>query len=336
VTTTVEFGDTPPGIPPRYRVTEVLGRGSFASVFKAEDLDTGEAVALKVLHAQYVRDDTKSRRFEREVRVCQSFSHPNIIKVSSAVVTDQVAYLVMEYLDAKNLASLLGERTFTVPACYRIIAQVASALDYIHHRRLVHRDIKPENVMVRTDTLRVVLTDFNLVRLPFRSSLSAAGDALGTPMYVAPEVVMGADATGAADIYAMGLIFYELLVGRPAYDKKAMGALLKAICHELPPTPSQVRPGLGNNVDLLVMRCLAKQPEHRFPSAAAFLETLARLDPRARSAVEAVAGSTPGLQRRSVGGLLSGVLAFAGSHPQSVGAAVLVVGLLVLLAVLVW
>ena len=323
--------ENPPGIPPRFEVGEVLGRGGFASVFKALDTATGKTVAIKMLHAQHVKDEAKSRRFEREIRVCQRLNHPNIIKVSSSVVSVQVAYLVMEFLDAKDLSVLLKERKFIIPEAFRIIAQVASALDYIHNQRLVHRDIKPENIMVSINGLRTVLTDFNLVRLPFRSSLSGMGDALGTPMYVAPEVVTGTESSSLSDIYAMGLVFYELLTGKQPYEQKAMGALLRAICNTLPPPPSEVKPGIGEALDKLVMRCIAKDPKERYPTAAEFLKALAKVDARGHTAVEAVKKYSPSLSGRAPLKAGSELLEFARSHPQTIFAASLVLLLLALL-----
>ena len=323
--------ENPPGIPPRFEVGEVLGRGGFATVFKALDTATGKTVAVKILHAQHIKNETKSRRFEREVRVCQRLNHPNIIKVSSSVVSPKVAYLVMEYLEAKDLSALLKERKFIIPEAFRIIAQVASALDYIHNQRLVHRDIKPENIMVCTNGLRTVLTDFNLVRLPFRSSLSGMGDALGTPLYVAPEVVTGTESSSLSDIYAMGLVFYELLTGKQAYEEKAMGSLLKAICNTLPPAPSEVKPGIGEAIDKLVMCCIAKDPKDRFPNAAEFLKALAKVDARGHTAVEAVKRYSPGLTTPAPLKAGSDLLNFARTHPETIFAASLVLLLLALL-----
>ncbi len=323
--------ENPPGIPPRYQVSDVLGRGGFASVFKALDTAKNKTVAIKMLHAQNVKNVEKSRRFEREVRVCQRLNHPNIIKVYSSVISSKVAYLVMEFLDAKDLSVLLKEQKFIIPEAFRIIAQVASALDYIHNQRLVHRDIKPENIMVNPTGLRTVLTDFNLVRLPFRSSLSGMGDTLGTPLYVAPEVVTGTESSSLSDIYAMGLVFYELLTGRQPYEEKAMGALLKAICTTLPPPPSKLKPGLGEAIEKLVMRCIAKDPKERYATAADFLKDLAKVDARGHTAVEAVRRHSPGLSTPAPIRAGSRAIALVKEHPETIGIAILVMLLLCIL-----
>jgi serine/threonine-protein kinase len=277
----------------RYRLLEVIGDGGMGRVFRAEQLATGRMVALKLLHSQFAGVPDVVRRFEREAEVTTRLSHPNIIRTIDFGHWDGRLYLAMELLAGQSLAHLLdanprenGAR-LTVKRTIDIMRPVLDALDYAHGLGVVHRDLKPDNIMVvpaRGLFAResVKLLDFGIARLeddvqePGRK-LTQVGMVLGTPGYMSPEQAAGERADVRSDIYACGVIVYELLAGYRPFE----GSGVEVLAMHLNAGPRSLREAardaeIPSELDQAVMRALAKQPAERFQSARALREALER------------------------------------------------------------
>ena len=271
-------------IPKRYDIRSRLGDGAFSIVYEAFDRQEKRIVALKILKelgpAGRFRD-----RLAREFQVCQQLNHPNVIKIYDFSFTDEFAYLAMEKVKAKDLATVLQDGPMDFLKAVDIIAQMASALDHIHKKGLVHRDVKPENIMVQSDG-RAILMDFNLVSVPDRTAITQSDEIVGTPAYFAPEVILQGDTSPPVDIYALGLCFYEALTGEAAFEMGGLDKLVQAIMHEDPIRPTTINPKLPKAVDRVVRRATAKNPSERYRSAAALrAAVISLLSPEARSSM---------------------------------------------------
>jgi hypothetical protein len=267
----------------RYRVERRIGRGGMGEVWSAYDGTLRRRVALKVMRLD--ADDVALARFEREVHATTDLTHPNTVRVLDFGTTeDGLTYYAMELLEGETLARLM-DREGALPAARALhfALQAARALAEAHARGIVHRDIKPENLFVTRagdegDFLKVL--DFGIARRDRASggeSLTATGLVAGTPQYIAPEVIEGRDASAAADVYALGMVLYQLLTGRFPYDATDGPALFLAhLTHE--PSPPSRYADVPEDVERVVMSCLAKRPEDRFEDARALLDALASCD----------------------------------------------------------
>ena len=252
----------------RFDCQKVLGEGAFAIVYRALDNKTGKTVALKVLKGQSTQE---LKRFRREGNVLSKVKHPNVIKVYELQLEEPPAFLTMEYLQGNSLAQLLAKEALPVKKVVDIIRQLAKALGHLHKLSIYHRDVKPENVMVVKD--RVVLMDFNLALPAKGTMLTATGELLGTPRYIAPEVWYGADSKENADIYALGVVFYELLAGREAHLLASF--TIPGEVKDIPP-PSDYNEQISTELDEVVLKCMAHERSKRFHSIDEVLQALGK------------------------------------------------------------
>lgn len=259
----------------RFRILGTLGIGGFATVYRAEDPALGRQVALKVLHAHLAADPDFVRRFQAEARAAARLRHPRIVTIHDVgTAPDGRPYLVMELLEGRPLSAVVSSTgAMPIEWVIRILSQLASALDYLHAQGLVHRDIKPVNVMVG-DTGDVTLMDFGIARfLTGAADMTPTGEVIGTPAYLAPEQIAGGAAGPAADVYALGVLGYELLTGRPPFVGSPAGVIYDQL-HTLPMPVRQRVPTLPALVAETIDRALAKDPSERLPSASAFNRAL--------------------------------------------------------------
>ena len=248
----------------RYRVERRLGGGGMADVYLAEQTQLARRVVLKVLHPHLARDAEVAERFRREAEAAAKLLHPHICGILDYAATGEVLFTVMPYLDGGSLADLIQRMRTVDPArAAAVAAQVACALDYAHRHGVVHRDVKPDNVLFDEDG-NAVLTDFGIATARFHGRLTASGRAMGTPHYMSPEQAMGKLIDGRSDIYAVGILLYEALLGFPPFDGADSFSVSYKQVHEAPVVPTDVSSRVPAELSDIVMRCLAKQPTQRY------------------------------------------------------------------------
>jgi serine/threonine-protein kinase len=271
----------------RYRVIGLLGRGGMGEVYRADDLKLGQPVALKFLPEAVERDPHRLSRFLNEVRVALRVSHPNVCRVHDIGEVDGQHYISMEYVDGEDLASLLRRiGRFPGDRALQAARQLCAGLAAAHDQGILHRDLKPANVMI-DGRGRVKITDFGLAGLA--GELHGVEIRAGTPAYMAPEQLAGKEITQRSDIYALGLVLYELFTGKPAAEGSTPAEIVRR--RETPPTsPSSIVEGVEPAVERVILRCLEKQPAGRPGSALAVAAALPGGDPLAAALA---AGETP-------------------------------------------
>ena len=255
-----------------YRLDSLLGWGGMSVVYLAEDLRLKRKVALKLLASSLAEDESFRERFLRESELAASIDHPNIVPIYEAGTTEDLLYIAMRYVEDRDLKERLQQRRLEPSDAIGILAQVASALDAAHARGLVHRDVKPSNVLLdrgaRPDgSDHVYLADFGLTRrVSEKSGISDDGHLLGTIDYVAPEQIAGEGVDGRADVYSLGCVLYECVVGQPPFKRDSELAVVFAHLETEAPMPSAQRPELPVAFDGVIARALAKEPELRYPT----------------------------------------------------------------------
>jgi len=271
----------------RYRIVALLGKGGMGEVYRAEDLRLGQTVAMKFLPAVLSQDGAALARFHREVRMARQVSHVNVCRVFDIGESAGLPFLTMEYVDGEDLASLL-QRIGRLPQdkAIDISRQLCAGLAAAHEAGVLHRDLKPANVMLDKRG-KVRITDFGLAGLS-----AAAGDEIrsGTPAYMAPEQLRGQAATAQTDIYALGLVFYEIFTGKRVFEAATLGELIRQHESTTPTKPCQLVEGLDPLVERLILRCLESEPQNRPRSALQVAAGLPGGDPLAAALA---AGETP-------------------------------------------
>ena len=281
----IDHGRFPPGtlLGGRYRIAGQLGRGGMGEVYRADDLKLGQPVALKFLRPDVERDPARLTQLHNEVRLARQVSHPNVCRVYDVDEEDGHTFLSMEYVDGEELASLLRRvGRFSPDRALELARQICAGLAAAHERGVVHRDLKPSNVML-DGTGKVRITDFGLAGVTGQSVNA------GTPAYMAPEQLAGSEVTAQSDIYALGLVLYELFTGQRAIEAKNVAELLRKREAGIVP-PSQVVPDLDPAIDRAILRCLERDPADRPSSALGVAAALPGGDPLAAALA---AGETP-------------------------------------------
>lgn len=270
-------GDLPQTIGP-YTVLEVIGHGGMATVYRALQRDLERTVALKVLLPVYLHDPSFRARFQLEARLVARLRHPHIVGVYDVSEDDGQPYLVMEYLDGITLHAALVERrqqgrVFSPSEALNLLRPLANALDYAHSRSIVHRDLKPENIILTSHG--PVITDFGLAKL-LQEEAATVSIVMGTPAYMAPEQIEAQPVDARTDVYALGIMLYELLSGRVPYEGTSPVAVAQAHLSQPIPSLASLVPDhdLAFEIDAVAQRAIAKSKEDRWPSAGAMVAAL--------------------------------------------------------------
>ena len=259
----------------RYRVVRFLARGGMGEVYEAEDLELRERVALKTVRSEVARDQVAVERFRREIQLARKVTHPNVCRIFDVAFHGGLIFLTMELLEGESLAQRLRRAgRLTTEEALPIARQVAEALHAAHQAGVVHRDLKPGNVVLAESRggVRAVVTDFGLARLEsgepqLASDLTAQAGVVGTPAYLAPEQVEGKEITASVDIYALGIVLYEMLTGTvPFTGDTALSVAIRRL-RETPASPKVHLPGLDARWESAILRCLERSPEARFATA---------------------------------------------------------------------
>ncbi|MEO8054237.1 MAG: serine/threonine-protein kinase [Acidobacteriota bacterium] len=263
----------------RYRLESVLGRGGMADVWRAVDVKLARTVAVKVIHASYAEDPHFAERFLREARVVASLEHPNILPVYDFGEEDGMPFLVMPHLAGGTLRERLRGAPAPPGLAAAWIGQLADALDAAHAAGVLHRDVKPANVLLGKDD-RVFLADFGIAKMAETATgLTATGIVVGTPLYMAPEQAQGRPASPATDRYALAVVAYEILAGRPPFEgDNPLSLMHQHVSNPAPALSSRVG-GLPAGLDAVLAAALSKDPAYRPPTCRAFADAVAAFLP---------------------------------------------------------
>ena len=269
----------------RYRLVTPIARGGMAEVWEGIDDVLTRPIAVKVLHTHLANDEALRERFRREAIAVARLAHANVVATFDTGEDEGSAFIVMELVRGRNLRQLLEEHGVIDAATTTAIGvQVAGALQHAHDAGIIHRDVKPANILVcdgeAGSPLQVKVADFGIARAVAQdgADLTQPGTILGTAKYLSPEQVQGVEPDARSDIYALGVVLYELLTGRAPFDADTEMATAMAHVHNEPLTPRQVRAGIPRSLESVVTRAMAKDPEKRFPDAAAMASALRSLD----------------------------------------------------------
>jgi serine/threonine-protein kinase len=260
---------------PELELVKRIGRGSMASVYLAREPELGRLIAVKALSPDLADDERARARFEREGRSVAALSHPNIVPIHRVGrLSNGLPYLVMQFVKGQTIADRLqAEGELPIAEARRVLTEVAAALAAAHQKGIVHRDVRGGNILYEEETGRAMLTDFGIAAVMASGDtgesarLTRTGELVGKPKYMSPELLMGGRITERSDVYSLGLLGYELLAGRSPYDSNSQREMIAAHIRQSPRKLSELRDGVDRDLQQLLERCLAKDPDHR-PSAA--------------------------------------------------------------------
>jgi serine/threonine-protein kinase len=262
-----------------YQIEELIARSGMASIFRATDSRTGATVALKIPHPEAEADVVFFERFQREKEIGQTLDHPYVMKVLQDQQASQV-YMVMEWLNGRLLRKILfEEKTLPAKRALGLTQKICEALDYIHENGIVHRDLKPENIIV-DDRDNIKLIDFGIAGKEGarRLTFGRLSELMGTPDYISPEQVKGKRGDCRSDIYALGVMFYEMLTGRLPFLGTNPFAIMNDRVLNNPIPPSEVEPSVSPELQEIIYRALARDPRNRYATARDFADDLSHPD----------------------------------------------------------
>jgi serine/threonine-protein kinase len=258
-----------------YRIDELIARSGMASIFRAIDLNDGKQVGIKLPHPEMECDPMLFDRFRREIEIGVKLNHPGVMKVFDGEKRSRV-YMVMEWVEGKLLRRMMGpQHKLPVDRAVYLTVQVLQALDYIHKNGVVHRDLKPENIMVDADD-HIKLIDFGIAGNEGSRRLTFAklSNVMGTPDYISPEQVKGKRGDGRADLYAVGVMLYEMLTGKMPFEGPNQLAIMNERLLNNPVPPREVDPTITPELQEIIYRAMERDPAKRYPTAREFIHDL--------------------------------------------------------------
>ena len=292
----------------RYEVLERIGAGGMAIVYKAKDLLLNRVVTIKVLREQFVTDQDFIRRFRREAQSAASLSHPNIVSVYDVGKEGDTEYIVMEYVEGRNLKELIREYApLSTEQSITLGRQITEAIQNAHEHHIIHRDIKPHNILVTTDG-HAKVTDFGIARAVSSATVTHTGDIIGSVHYLSPEQAKGLPSNEQSDIYSLGIVLYELITGKVPYDGETPITIALKHLQEQPVLPSKINPRIDKEFEAVIMRAIAKSPEQRYLSAKDLLADLDHIQagrPISRAVIPLVDDSEATQTHKGMGTILA-------------------------------
>src|SRR5881227_1267030 len=260
----------------RYRILRKLGTGGMANVYLAEDQELGRRVAIKILNERHAGDEQFIERFRREAKNAAGLSHPNIVSIYDRGEAEGTYYIAMEYLDGRSLKELIISRgSAPVRTAIEYARQILGAIGFAHRHGIVHRDIKPHNVLIGPEG-RLKVTDFGIARSG-ASQMTEVGSIIGTAQYLSPEQARGSPVDQTSDLYSVGVVLYEMLTGQVPFTGDTPLEIAMKHLSSVPEPPSAHRAEIPRDLDLIVLRALAKNPDERYQTADEFDADLARV-----------------------------------------------------------
>ena len=259
----------------RYQITSYLAQGGMSAIYRAFDLVGRREVVIKIPDQAMLGDPAQYERFQREMEVLGTLSHPTILKGLGSGKYNRIPYLATEYIEGRSLREMLDAAPLPVDSVLPLVLKIASGLAYCHANGVIHRDLKPENILVSAEGQPVIM-DFGLAltKSAHRVTYSNLSAPMGTPDYMAPEQIEGQRGDARTDIYALGTIFYELLAGRPPFTGDNQLAVLNQHLHATAPRLDRLNPAISPQLAAIAAKCLARQPEQRYPDMPALLHAL--------------------------------------------------------------
>jgi eukaryotic-like serine/threonine-protein kinase len=269
----------------RYEILATLGKGGMGVVYRANDRKLDDVVALKVLRPDVLKDDpTHIERFKQEIRLARKITHRNVLRTHDFGEADGTPYISMEFLEGVTLKDLIkGKGALPVGVGLRIAKQICAGLEAAHRQGVIHRDIKPQNMLIIPETGEVKIMDFGIARVSEvkgQSGLTSDGTVMGTPDYMPPEQAQGRPVDFRSDIYALGVVLFEIFTGKlPFGGDTAMQVVMNHI-QKTPPRPRSVNPSLPEDLETVILRCMEKTPEKRYAQVADILKELTAISSR--------------------------------------------------------
>lgn len=259
-----------------YEILELIGRGGMATVYRAQQVSMKRVVAVKVLPRQYIHDDTYLQRFHQEVKIVSQLEHRNIVPVYDYGEYEGQPYIVMRYMAAGSVDDLIAGGALEIELVISILEQVAPALDYAHSKSVLHRDLKPSNILLDDDG-GAYLTDFGIARILSEQSAGITTQGVvGTPSYMSPEQAQGLPLDNRSDVYALGVMLFEMATGRRPFESDTPYSIAVMQVTNQPPQPRQYNPRLSFGVEEVILKALKKKREERYPHAVGLAEALKR------------------------------------------------------------
>lgn len=251
----------------RYELTELIGEGGMANVYRAVDVLDNRVVAVKILKTEYSESEEFQRRFRNESKAIAVLSHPNIVKIYDMGFSEKVQYIVMEYIDGITLKDYIdSEKVLNWKDAVHFVIQILRALQHAHNRGIVHRDIKPQNIMLLTDgTIKVM--DFGIAKFAREESRTATDQAIGTVHYISPEQARGDVTDAKSDIYSVGVMFYEMLTGCKPFDTDNPVSIAVMHMQNVAERPRNINPNIPSGLEEIIMHAMEKDSAKRYQTA---------------------------------------------------------------------
>ncbi|MBC8204167.1 serine/threonine protein kinase [bacterium] len=260
----------------QYEILDEIAHGPLTTVYSAFEAALNRKVLIKKLHRHLVAENDIRERFVREARACAQINHPNIVEIYNFHISQKDAYLVLEYVDGKNLHQVMSEKRLPLELSLAIIVEICKGMAYAHERGVIHRDIKPQNILVSKEG-QVKISDFGLATLEDSPSLTYQGVVIGTPAYMSPEQAAGKKVDFRTDIFSLGVVFFEILSGVSVFKADSVSKSLRKIISEPIPRINQFRTDLPAKLEKIVDKMLERNPSKRFDTASEIVEEISEL-----------------------------------------------------------